>query len=766
MGHPREARQQARNFLASNSRSMSHDQIKRLVEQLKQLKEFGLARKLLDHYRHPPIPNTDNARWAREQQALCTYKDEELQSEKALDQAYSLLSEGKDLSGETFSETLSLAGAIFKRRWEISGQRGDLEHSIDYYERAVAAGYQSGQVGEWSYAAINAAFVLERLADATLQIVPRPISDIQSPLASDVQENTRKWLDRAADYRRKVIEAKDDLLSQSPKAWWGHATLVEAFTGLGRYPEAITTLQQALATIRPPDWELESTARQLAALVLLHRERPEQTEWDADKALEVLKCLVPPAVAHGMTVGKVGLALSGGGFRAALYHIGVLACLAEYDLLRWVEVISCVSGGAIVGAHYYLELRQALNSRPNLEREDYMAMVDRIIQRFDQALKYNIRTRALGRMLNWSWSGNLTERLGRMYEQYLYVPAADGRFTSPIPMNELLVTPCGHDPENPFHPRRHNWNRSDKVPVLIINATTLNTGHNWQFTASWMGEAPACTEERVDATGRLRRFYYSDNPSDQYRHYPLGTAVAASSCVPFPFPPIALEKLYPRQTVRLVDGGVDDNQGIFGLLEQNCNVLMVSDGSGQLSSRAKPCPFVAKVAMRSNDIMMQSLRRGLFRLLDIHLRSGRVRDILYIHMKKDIEEPDVTRIDGDQDCSGPPSTKSSGTPPLDREVQTALAATRTDLDNFSKVERDSLMYAGYVLTKRELDTISASPLRSLANLGLKEHNWPFLQVKELATGQSKGAARVAYLRELHLTRHQFTRWLRRCWSIR
>ena len=42
--------------------------------------------------------------------------------------------------------------------------------------------------------------------------------------------------------------------------------------------------------------------------------------------------------------GKVGLALSGGGFRASLFHIGVLAKLAELDVLRHVEVLSCVKG--------------------------------------------------------------------------------------------------------------------------------------------------------------------------------------------------------------------------------------------------------------------------------------------------------------------------------------------------------------------------------------------------------------------------------------
>ena len=53
--------------------------------------------------------------------------------------------------------------------------------------------------------------------------------------------------------------------------------------------------------------------------------------------------------------GKLGIGLSGGGFRASLFHIGFFARLAELDLLRHVEVLSGVSGGSIFGAYYYLE---------------------------------------------------------------------------------------------------------------------------------------------------------------------------------------------------------------------------------------------------------------------------------------------------------------------------------------------------------------------------------------------------------------------------
>jgi NTE family protein len=42
---------------------------------------------------------------------------------------------------------------------------------------------------------------------------------------------------------------------------------------------------------------------------------------------------------------RLGLALSGDGFRASFFHIGVLARPAEVELLREIEAISTVSGG-------------------------------------------------------------------------------------------------------------------------------------------------------------------------------------------------------------------------------------------------------------------------------------------------------------------------------------------------------------------------------------------------------------------------------------
>ena len=55
---------------------------------------------------------------------------------------------------------------------------------------------------------------------------------------------------------------------------------------------------------------------------------------------------------------KIGLALSGGGFRATVFHLGVLARLAEDKRLEDVTALSTVSGGSLcIGLVYALNRR-------------------------------------------------------------------------------------------------------------------------------------------------------------------------------------------------------------------------------------------------------------------------------------------------------------------------------------------------------------------------------------------------------------------------
>ena len=58
---------------------------------------------------------------------------------------------------------------------------------------------------------------------------------------------------------------------------------------------------------------------------------------------------------------KIGLALSGGGFRASIFHLGVIRRLEELGIMREVDVISAVSGGSIIAAYYVIEMENLRN---------------------------------------------------------------------------------------------------------------------------------------------------------------------------------------------------------------------------------------------------------------------------------------------------------------------------------------------------------------------------------------------------------------------
>jgi predicted acylesterase/phospholipase RssA len=217
-----------------------------------------------------------------------------------------------------------------------------------------------------------------------------------------------------------------------------------------------------------------------------------------------------------------------------------------------------------------------------------------------------------------------TERSGELYERHIFsrtiqcddkTEQKQKRRKNKWWLNKLFIHPLGEDGKliERFNPKTHNWQRRHKVPTLILNATTLNTGHNWQFTASWMGEPPAAIDTEIDANYRLRRMYYDEAPK-RYRNVRLGHAVAASSCVPGLLEPLAMAGLYERKpemietnvkekvvnpVVRLVDGGVNDNQGVVGLLEQDCSVVIVSDASGQMGVQDAPSRGLIGVPLRA-----------------------------------------------------------------------------------------------------------------------------------------------------------------------
>ncbi|WP_158280130.1 patatin-like phospholipase family protein [Azospirillum sp. TSH100] len=695
-------------------------------------KDFSKARRQLT----PIVDRRDlspaDHLWARQQLALCTYKDPELQAEDALQRALAILTDpngGDDLDTTTNHETLSLAGAIHKRMAEISGNGRTLRRSLAFYRRARDC---STKLEDWTYAAVNLALILDLVAR-------------EEDVAGDDGSRRRAAALRAEAeaQRRSVLSARNDILAGTGVAepWWPRATLVEAHFGLGDHATAGTLLEEARRDCPHADWQLESLVCQLAALARLRADRGE----DIGPALDALAGVAGRPALHGLLAGKVGLALSGGGFRASLFHVGVLARLAELDLLRHVEVLSCVSGGSILGALYYLELRRELERLPDagMDRDAYIRVVERTQDRLLAALRTDLRSRALLRSLP-TLLHSRTVQVGTLLYRALYQDPDRPSHE----MSSLIVQPKDAKPN--FHPKRNNWNRNAKVPILIVNATALNTGHNWQFTASWMGEAPSCIEPSIDSTERLRRLYYKDAP-DPLKGLTLETAVAASAAVPGLFRPIRLDGLYPIRTVRLCDGGVNDNQGIFGLLEQGCTVMLVSDGCGQLATERRPSWFFTTVVSRTNDILMDTVRRNSFRILSTRLRSGRLRGLSIAHLKQGLPVRELTWLGGSQATADalPPDDPSG----LDEKVQRALAAIRTDLDRFSETECHALMYAGYHIAGR-----SAASLGSALPTDPGRHQgWRFLGV---APWMQPGGAPEAFLRELTCACYRFLRPLR------
>ena len=89
---------------------------------------------------------------------------------------------------------------------------------------------------------------------------------------------------------------------------------------------------------------------------------------------------------------RIGLALSGGGFRASLYHLGTIRCLEELGMMQRVEVMSTVSGGSILGAYYLVEMEKRLRANRGRCR---LEVCDEIIEDFCKKLTLNFRMRAL-----------------------------------------------------------------------------------------------------------------------------------------------------------------------------------------------------------------------------------------------------------------------------------------------------------------------------------------------------------------------------------
>ena len=253
----------------------------------------------------------------------------------------------------------------------------------------------------------------------------------------------------------------------------------------------------------------------------------------------------------GARAGRA-LCLSGGGFRAAIFHLGALQRLHETRVLRGLDLISSVSGGSIASAWLAAcFLRQRASDQESFaewcDRIDFRADV---VEPFRSVAAKDLRTLPVLLTLpwNWLWPSTRVKLLRRGYERFL-----GGLALKDLPQ----------------------W------PRFVFCATSLTFGVNWEFSRRRVGDFQ---------TGYLRR----------HGAQTLATAVAASSCFPPLFGPLRFaarsgdfvhggyrgeDQDRLRERVELSDGGVYDNMATEPAIKGS-RVILVSDAGA-------PFAFVA-----------------------------------------------------------------------------------------------------------------------------------------------------------------------------
>lgn len=220
----------------------------------------------------------------------------------------------------------------------------------------------------------------------------------------------------------------------------------------------------------------------------------------------------------------IALCLSGGGFRAALFHLGALRRLHELGVLQRLEAVSSVSGGSIIAGYVATRLRETGREL----HDGFGNWQSDVSDPFRAFCSRDFRTVPLLLHLpwNWLWPGPLLRHLERRY----------GKRLTALRLRDL--------PEQ---------------PRFTLCATNLTDGVNWEFTREGAGD-------------------YRNGHRAGRADWPLARAITASAC----FPPLLGPMRIGR--VRLSDGGVYDNMGTEPVWKEWSHIL-ISDGGAPFERR-------------------------------------------------------------------------------------------------------------------------------------------------------------------------------------
>ncbi len=316
---------------------------------------------------------------------------------------------------------------------------------------------------------------------------------------------------------------------------------------------------------------------------------------------------------HPRAVMRLGLALSGGGTRAAVFHLGLLRRLAVEGLLENVEQLSTVSGGSLGIAAVMGATGMRWPSSVEFEQSVYPALRSLM---------------TMADLFGWSalgWSGLL--RFGSRLIGHRASVLAD------LLERQWKVTGWLRDlPDKP------NW---------WINATCLETGKNWRFSKREMGD-----------------WQFGRHYAPPFR---LADAAAASAAVPYvigalhlnlpadgwyetdPATRKPIRRTNTRSSVKLWDGGAYENLGLESLYKPqqgliDCDFLICSDASGPLPANASADPSAILrghlSAPRLFDIASDQIRALRSRMLMASIASGQVQGAI-IRMGNSVRGIDI-----------------------------------------------------------------------------------------------------------------------------
>lgn len=284
----------------------------------------------------------------------------------------------------------------------------------------------------------------------------------------------------------------------------------------------------------------------------------------------------------------IGLCLSGGGYRAMIFHVGMLLRLNEVGLLRKLDRVSSVSGGSITAAILGLEWKQ-LDFQAGTEGDGVAANLrDLILPPIRRMAAETIdRESVLGGILIPGVS--ISDIIVSNYRRLLFGDAT---------LQDLPAEGAG--------------------PRFIINATNVQSGSLVRFS----------------------RPYLADYRVGMIRHpkIALAVAVAASSAFPPVLSPATVDvnpadfevglncplgSLPYTDTMVLSDGGVYDNLGLESVIKRYQTVL-VSDAGGKIAPVPEPASNWAEHSKRVLDIIddqVRSLRKRA--LIEAYRRGDR-----------------------------------------------------------------------------------------------------------------------------------------------